>query len=110
MFCGWQFSSTKKPAAFDFAGSMLLQYQQIRYMYEKGHFWETQLAAEPAPMLDRSPLPMIRHSNGGRSAANISPGKHTVRLEKQNYLPKEVEKEFAASATVAIRDRSVCRT
>ncbi len=48
----------KKPAAFDFVGSMLLQYQQIRYMYDKGQFWETQLASESVPVLDRSPLPL----------------------------------------------------
>jgi radical SAM superfamily enzyme YgiQ (UPF0313 family) len=49
----------RKPAAFDFVTSMLLQYTQIRYMYEQGQFWETQLADHPAPVLDRSPLPIL---------------------------------------------------
>jgi hypothetical protein len=39
----------KTPAATPFVMSMLLQYMQIRLMYERGHFWEPQLAMEAAP-------------------------------------------------------------
>ncbi len=47
-----------RPQAFDLIGGILLQYQQIRHMYAEGQFWEAQLASEPAPVLDRSPLPL----------------------------------------------------
>lgn len=37
------------PEATPFVMSMLLQYMQIRLMYQQGHFWEPALAAQPAP-------------------------------------------------------------
>jgi radical SAM superfamily enzyme YgiQ (UPF0313 family) len=36
-----------KPDAKDFVFAALLQYMQIRYMYDLGQFWEPRLAAEP---------------------------------------------------------------
>src|SRR5437764_6864380 len=33
----------KKPEAGEFVAVMLLQYMQIRYMYEQGQFWESHL-------------------------------------------------------------------
>lgn len=38
----------QKPAAQGVAMSMLFRYMQLRYMYERGQFWEPRLAEQPA--------------------------------------------------------------
>ncbi|MBV8817920.1 MAG: radical SAM protein [Acidobacteriaceae bacterium] len=49
-----------KPALKPLIFSTLLQYVQIRYMYERGSFWEYRLAAEPAPaFVGRGTLPVL---------------------------------------------------
>ncbi len=34
---------SKKPQHFDYVKSILFQYAQIRFMYQKGQFWDDQL-------------------------------------------------------------------
>lgn len=57
---------TGNPAATPFAMSMLLQYMQIRLMYQQGDFWEPALAAQPAPPRPRA-QPVVVHTR--RTAA-----------------------------------------
>ncbi|MGH8656744.1 MAG: hypothetical protein ACREYE_33215 [Gammaproteobacteria bacterium] len=40
----------KKPELLGFVKGTLLQYMQIRYMYEQGHFWESRSALKPPPL------------------------------------------------------------
>ncbi len=40
----------KKPELLGFVKGTLLQYMQIRYMYEQGHFWESRPALKPPPL------------------------------------------------------------
>ena len=46
----------KKPPIFDFAASTVLHYCQIRYMYDRGSFWETQLADQASPAFAALPI------------------------------------------------------
>ena len=49
-----------KPDATPFALNALIQYMQIRYMYDQGHFWEPRLAANSAPEPVAAPLVSLR--------------------------------------------------
>jgi hypothetical protein len=50
-----------KPQLAPFIFSTLIQYVQIRYMYERGSFWDYHLAAEPAPVFAvRGALPVLQ--------------------------------------------------
>ena len=52
-------------------------------------------------LLDQKPLGAVG-DDGSFTANSVPPGEHTVELRKDQYLPKRMQRQFAAGRTVAL--------
>jgi len=57
-------------------------------------------------MLDGKPVGKIEQ-DGSFSASNIKPGPHTIRLRKDQFKPKELQKQFVAGESVHLNANEV---